>query len=113
MSKNRSSAIAAFAFLSFFALAAGAQGDKITLAENLVGEAAALADSGDYAAGFAKLAAARKAADMAERGHRDHDDDDDHDDDHKRGGGAGDLAFLLMLGALGLGRRMRRGALAA
>jgi hypothetical protein len=34
--------------------------------------------------------------------------DDDDDDDDERGGGSGDLPLLLMLGALGLGRMMRR-----
>ena len=36
------------------------------------------------------------------------DDDEDDDDDDERGGGSGDLPLLLMLGALGLGRVMRR-----
>ena len=34
--------------------------------------------------------------------------DDDDDDDDERGGGSGDLPLLLMLGAFGLGRMMRR-----
>lgn len=65
------------------AIADGARGDGIAMAEQLVGEAAALADAGDYEGGMAKLRAARDAADMAERGHHDDDDDDDdEDDDH-------------------------------
>ncbi len=63
------------------AIADGANGEKIVLAEQLVGEAAALADSGDYEAGIDKLADARQAADEASRGGHHDDDDDDHDDD--------------------------------
>ncbi len=63
------------------AIADGAHGDMIALAEQLVGEAAALADSGDFEGGMAKLSAARDAADMAERGHHDDHDDDDEDED--------------------------------
>lgn len=61
----------------------GARGEKIAMAEQLVAEAASLADGGDYAGGSAKLAAARQAADAAERGHHDDDDDHDEDDDHE------------------------------
>jgi len=64
------------------AIADGATGEKIALAEQLLGEAGNLADAGDYEGGMSKLAAARHAADEANRGsHDDHDDDDDHDED--------------------------------
>lgn len=58
----------------------GARGEMIDKAERLVGDAATLADGGDYASGMNKLSEARQAADDAERRH--HDDDDDDDDDH-------------------------------
>jgi hypothetical protein len=58
----------------------GAGGEKIAKAERLVGEAAALADAGNYGEGMNKLAEARRAADEAERRHHD-DDDDDHDEE--------------------------------
>ena len=65
------------------AIADGAGGEKIAMAERLVGEAAALADSGHYDDGMAKLAEARKAADEAGRSSHDDDDDDDDDGDHE------------------------------
>ncbi len=63
------------------AIADGAQGEMIDLARQLVSEAAALADAGDYDGGMAKLDSARDAADQADRGGHHDDDDDDHDDD--------------------------------
>jgi hypothetical protein len=68
----------------------GASGNMIDLATRLVGEAADLADSGNYAAGMAKLDEARNAADQAGQSSSSDDDDDhehedDHDDDHDGG----------------------------
>ena len=65
------------------AIADGAKGEMIDLAKQLVAEAGALADAGDYEAGMAKLDAARDAADMADRGGDGYHDDDDDDDDHE------------------------------
>jgi hypothetical protein len=62
----------------------GAGGEKIAKAELKVGEAATLADGGDYASGRDKLAEARKLADEADRrSHDDDDDEDEEDDDHE------------------------------
>lgn len=53
----------------------GAGGTEIDAAKQLLAEAGALADSGDYAAGMEKLAEARQKADAAPR--RSHGDDDE------------------------------------
>jgi len=66
----------------------GASGSMIDRATRLVAEAADLADSGNYAAGMAKLDEARNAADQAGQSNSGDDDDDDHGDDH--GGGEHD-----------------------
>ncbi len=68
------------------AIAAGAHGEMIDLARQLVAEAGALADAGDYAAGLAKLDVAEDAADLADRrgdGDDDEYDDDDYEDDEE------------------------------
>jgi hypothetical protein len=64
----------------------GARGTEIDEAKQLLAEAGALADSGDYAAGMEKLAEARQKADAAPRRSYDDDDEGEHhggdDGDH-------------------------------